>query len=124
MGILGLEKSKKRHPNSFQTRQIAIKPPTILLSNLLSPPHFPLPPRPAKKEKQLTTTKSALLKNSSAIVLCHSKLKEVLKTSLVYSVRVSVSKFPPRQRTLTPITLRARSLTVKPPSLDTGPPCC
>lgn len=47
-GILGLEKSRKRHPNSFKTRHIAIKPPTTLLSSLLSPPHCP-PPPPLKK---------------------------------------------------------------------------
>ena len=53
MGILGLEKSKKRHPNCFKTRKIAIKAhewtPTILLSSLLflSPP--PPPPPPLKK---------------------------------------------------------------------------
>lgn len=39
--------SRKRHPNSFKTRQIAIKPPTTLLSSLLSPP-LP-PPHPLKK---------------------------------------------------------------------------
>ena len=50
MGILGLEKSKKRHPNCFKTRKIAIKAheltPTILLSSLLflSPPPPPPPP--------------------------------------------------------------------------------
>lgn len=84
-GILGLEKSRKRHPNSFKTRHIAIKPPTTLLSSLLSPPH-PSPPPSTKKEKQLTTTKSARLKNSTAILLCKvfesSKLKHTAGKTL------------------------------------------
>lgn len=68
MGILGLEKSQKRHPNSFKTRQIAIKPheltPIILLSSLSSPSPPPLPPKKEKHRQKQKVLDSRTLQRS------------------------------------------------------------
>ena len=52
-GVLGLEKSKKRHPNAFNTRQIAIKPqPFFYPVFSFSRPHNPPPPPPLRRLKK------------------------------------------------------------------------
>ena len=84
-GILGLEKSRKRHPNSFKTRHIAIKPPTTLLSSLLSLPH-PSPPPPLKKrnswQQQKVLDSRTLQRSYFAKYLKVSKLKHTAGKTL------------------------------------------
>ena len=124
MGILGLEKSKKRQPNSFKTRQIAIKPPIILLPSLLSPPHPPPPPHPPLKKRnnwqQQKVLDSRTLQRSYFVTQNwkvnkhrHTAGKTFKRSSEDFISLFSkcFGKFAARQRALAPITPRARSLS-------------
>ena len=141
-GILGLEKSKKRHPNAFNTRQIPIKPheatPTILLSSLLflSPP-LP-PPRRLKKRsywQQQNVLDWRTLQRSYFVTQNwkvnkhkHTAGKTFKRSSEDFCLfGKSLESFLPGKGRWHP-PLCARSLSncwwQSNLSLDTGPPCC